>query len=394
MADPEKLQNSERLQDAFRLFNELSRNLAESYQGLQQQVADLHKELAAARSARLKTLTEKEQLANQLYTLLEALPGGVIVVDPSGIVIRQNRGAEKLLGEPLLGTDWNGLVARLLGEASETPSERRLANGRSVNVSVQPFGDESGQVILLTDVSQVRALQDLLNHQKRLSAMGEMVAALAHQIRTPLSAAMLYASNLGNPALDPARQQRCAGKLSASLRSLERQVNDMLVFARDGRLLMAQVPLERLVGKITEAVDVLVANSPVEVEVQCRCDRGEINCNEEALTGAFLNLVTNALQAMNHRGTLQLEFVARGEAIRMSVRDDGPGIPPAAKERLFEPFFTTRANGTGLGLAVVEHVVRCHGGRIWYDPQMRTGAKFNIELPFNQTEHLLPGGAY
>ncbi len=394
MVNPETRQDSERLQDAFLLFNELSRSLTESYHGLQQQVADLSKELAAARHARLKTLTEKEQLANQLHALLEALPGGVIVLDSSGLIIRRNRVAGDLLREPLLGAHWNDVINRSLGEQSDTPRERKLANGRYVNLSTQPLGDDSGQVILLTDVSEVRVLQDLVNHQKRLSAMGEMVAALAHQIRTPLSAAMLYASNLKNPALESARHQRYAAKLTESLKFLERQVNDMLIFARDGRLVMEQIPLARLVARISEAVDSLIADSDVQVRINNEIENGDLCCNEDALTGAVLNLVTNAVQAMNNRGLVQLELSMHGDSIRLSVQDEGPGIPPGAGERLFEPFFTTRPNGTGLGLAVVENVVLTHRGRVWCDTRSGSGAKFNIELPLNQSESLLPGGVY
>ncbi|MGH8548229.1 MAG: sensor histidine kinase [Methylococcales bacterium] len=394
VVDPDKLRRSEQLQDAFQLFNELSRNLTESYHGLQQQVADLSKELAAARNARLKTLGEKEQLANHLHALLETLPGGVVVLDSSGNIIRLNRVAGELLGKPLLGAKWNDVVNRSLGEQSDTPRERRLANGRYVNLSIQPLGDDSGQVILLTDVSEVRVLQDLVNHQKRLSAMGEMVAALAHQIRTPLSAAMLHASNLGNPALEPARQQRYAAKLLERLRCLERQVNDMLIFARDGRLVMEQIPLPRLAAKISEAVESLVGDNAIQVRITNRIGPGEVCCNEDALIGAVLNLVTNAVQAMNNQGLIQLEIAQRGASIRLSVQDHGPGIPRAARERIFEPFFTTRANGTGLGLAAVENVVRSHRGRVWCDTQSGPGAEFHIELPLNQNEQLLPGGAY
>lgn len=394
MVDLEKLQNSERLQDAFQLFNELSQDLVISYHGLQRQVADLSKELATARNARLKTLTEKEQLANQLHALLETLPGGVVVLDSTGCIVRRNRVASELLGEPLLGSDWIDIVARCFSEQSDTPHERRLANGRYVNLSIQPLDHNSGRVILLTDVSEVRVLQDMVNHQKRLSAMGEMVAGLAHQIRTPLSAAMLYASHLGNPDLLPSRQKRCSIRLMERLRYLERQVNDMLIFARDGRLVMKKIPIARLVAKISEAVELFVADSCVQYRINNRMNGGNICCNEDALTGAVLNLVTNAVQAMNRKGLLQLELSRQSDSIRLSVQDDGPGISAEAAERLFEPFFTTRTSGTGLGLAVVENVVRSHNGQVWCDSKTLRGAVFNIELPFTQSENLLPGGVY
>ncbi len=389
-----RLQNHQQLHDAFQLFNELSQSLTASYHGLQQQVADLNNELAATRNARLKTLTEKEQLANQLHGLLEALPGGVIVADSSGNISRQNQAARELLGETLLGMHWNDVVSQKLGQPSDTPLERRLPDGRCVNILTRPLADHSAQVILVTDVSEVRILQDLVNQQKRLSAMGEMVAALAHQIRTPLSAAMLYASNLRNPSLEPVRRKRTAAKLVERLRDLERQVNDTLIFAREGRLLMEQVPVSRLAARISEAVELLTADTRVQVAIVNRIEHDvRCCCNEEALIGTVLNLVTNALQAMNNQGILELDIAKWNDTIRLSVQDSGPGIPAAVSTRVFEPFFTTRTNGTGLGLAVVENIVRSHQGRVWCDTPVPVGARFMIELPLNQSEQLLPGGA-
>ena len=392
MVDPAKTQNPQQLHDAFQLFNELSQTLTESYQDLQQQVADLSKELANARNARLKTLDEKEQLANQLHGLLEALPGGVIVLDQEGRIIRQNRVAGQLLEGKLLGLFWHDLLNKRLGKPSDIPQERHLENGRRVNILTQPLGDESGQVILLTDVSEVRALQDLVNHQQRLSAMGEMVAALAHQIRTPLSAAMLYASNLGNSRLEPTQLKRSAAKLTERLRHLERQVNDMLIFARHGRLMMVEVPIQLLATRICEAVELLIAEIKVRFKFENRAKSSSVFCNEDALLGAVLNLANNAIQAMNGEGELSLEIKTTGDRLCISVQDNGPGIADSTVARLFEPFFTTRANGTGLGLAVVENVLQSHRGRAFLDPSAVHGAKFILELPLTQNEQLLPGG--
>ena len=187
---------AERLTDAFELFNELSKNLSDSYQELQKQVATLSKELAAARSERHKTLVEKEKLADRLQHILAALPAAVIVVNGKNQVVDCNAIAVNYLGEPLIGQKWMDIVRRSLITVFDNPHERQLMNGKRVSITQNALNNESGQIILLSDVSELRSLQDRVNQQKHLSSMGEMVASMAHQVRTPLSTAILYASQM------------------------------------------------------------------------------------------------------------------------------------------------------------------------------------------------------
>lgn len=189
--DLEYQQKTERLTDAFRIFNELSENLAHSYQGLQAQVANLSRELSAARHERVATLIEKEKLASRLQQILAALPAAVIVLNAQGQVIDCNNHALEFLGEPLIGEYWQGVVNRSLLPVSDSPRERRLRDGRSVNITRSCLSNDAEQLILLSDVSELRSLQDTLARQQHLSAMGEMVASLAHQVRTPLATAVL-----------------------------------------------------------------------------------------------------------------------------------------------------------------------------------------------------------
>lgn len=388
-------ENVERLKDAFQLFNELSRSLTDSYRELENQVARLKDELAATRSERLRTLIEKELLANRLQQLLEALPGGVLVLDGEGGAIEKNGVAGKLLGEPLLGLRWAEIAERCFLPDSDNPHERRLRSGGYVSLSHSSAGEEAGQIILLTDVSEMRALQEMVNRHKRLTAMGEMVAAMAHQVRTPLSAAVLYASHLSKAGLLEDRRLRFAQKLRERLQHLERQVNDMLIFARGGRLGMAAFPLEGLLKKVADSMETYAYGETVHFEIINRTRIGTVAGNEDALLGILMNLLSNAVEAMNGSGALKLIVSEpRRGVVRFSVADDGPGISDAHRERIFEPFFTTRSNGTGLGLAVVEAVVRAHGGSIRCESPPRQGAVFHITIPLKQGEAQPPAGFF
>ena len=395
----QKKQKTEQLTDAFRIFNELSQNLSVSYQGLEEQVAKLHGELAFAHSERLKTLEEKERLASRLEKILAALPAGVIVLDVDGKVVDCNAVATDFLGEPLIGLDWLDVVARSLIPVFGNPHERQLGNGKRVNMTVSrdvvcSDSTGTGQIILLSDVSEMRNLQDMLNQQKQLSAMGEMVASMAHQVRTPLATAILYASQMSNPALDDEKRQRFSQKILERLQYLERQVNDMLIFAKDGRLAMETFSLAELLNHLRETVKEYTGNGRIDLQIINEVQNDAMLGNENALRGALLNLLNNAVDAVGQAGCIQISVVQLDDyKLRIVIKDDGPGIAKELRQRVFEPFFTTKIHGTGLGLAVVDSVVKAHGGQVSVESVLGQGTVFTLVLPcINQAYSLLPGG--
>lgn len=386
------LNSAESLQDAFQLFNELSKNLTRSYLELEAQVARLTGELAAARSERLKTLTEKESLANRLQRLLEALPGAVLVTDGRGAVVEHNPAANELLGQGLIGRHWRDALDELAAPGSDNPHQRQLHSGRTVSISVNSLGEEPGQIVLLTDVSDMRALQDLVSQQKRLSALGEMLASLAHQVRTPLSAALLYTAHLGKAQLSASQRERFATKLADRLQYMERQVNDMLAFARMGRLAMEKIGVAGFFRRVAEAFEPVLEGRDIDLIVRNGVAVDTFYGNPDALHGILLNLLNNAVEALGGAGEIRLDVGHPAPGwLRMVVSDDGPGIAEDIRARIFEPFFTTRANGTGLGLAIVECVVRAHGGRVSCRSSEDQGASFQLDFPLAEPVPL-PGG--
>ncbi len=375
-------QKTEKLTDAFRIFNQLSENLSHSYQGLEQQVEKLHQELAAARSERVKTLLEKEKLALRLQQILAALPAAIIVLDTQNRVVDCNLQATDFLAEPLIGQLWTDVAMRSLISVLDNPLERQLLSGLRVNMTCNRLPGSNEQVIVLSDVSEMNALQETINQQKHLSAMGEMVASMAHQVRTPLSTAILYASQMSNPKLTTDKQQRFSKKILERLHYLERQVSDMLVFAKEGRLTMEGFLLQSLLDNVEAAMNDYVADGKVQFKVSNYCSIDLMRGNEHALQGVLMNLLTNALESMPDDGILKL-FVKQQnkQAIEISIQDNGRGIEPQYLQRIFEPFFTTRVHGTGLGLAVVDSVVKAHGGQVSCRSKVGVGTEFKLSLP-------------
>jgi len=369
---------SDELEQSLALVRDISGQLGES-EGMQARVAELQDQLAESAAQRLQELDEKERLANRLQSLLDLLPGGVIVIDGQGRVREANPVALDLLGAPLEGALWREVIARSFSPRSDDGHEISLKDGRRVSIATRSLNIEPGQLVLLTDLTETRRLQEQLARHERLSAIGRMVASLAHQIRTPLSSALLYASHLEQGGLSAEHQQRFAGRLKDRLNELEHQVRDMLVFARGDLPLEDRLTPAELLAALRVAAETQLEG--IAVRWQCDAHSGALLCNRDTLVGALLNLVENALQAATGDTRLKIHLFSRGALLRLSISDNGAGIDAATLARVGEPFFTTRATGTGLGLAVVNSVARAHSGALALRSRPGRGTCATLQLP-------------
>ncbi|HED38978.1 MAG TPA: PAS domain-containing protein [Chromatiales bacterium] len=388
----QNVSNSRELKDAFSRFNQASDQLADSYRILEDRVGQLTGELAIERSRRFFRESDNEQTIRRFEGLLDALPAAIIVLDGDGYVQQCNRAAIELIGEPLLSLLWRDVVARAF-EPTVSGDDVPLKDGRIVNIATRPVGDVPGQIILLTDVTEARAMQAMLNRHQRLSAMGEMVASIAHQIRTPLASGLLYASHLKRNDLDQGRRARYAEQIFSRLKHLERLVDEMLVFARGGNFSADQVRLPMLMDELQQMMLPLLEGGTCELEIVNSADV-QISGHYEALSAVLQNLVSNAIQACDHDesgdnrhagGKVKVESRnLTDKTVDIYITDNGHGIPESIQQRIFEPFFTTKAQGTGLGLAVVQAIVNGHDGAIWIESSStsnQSGTTFVVRLP-------------
>ena len=376
------------LEQAFSLFNRASEQLAATYAGLQHQVASLTQELAIANGELKRQYLEKEALSQRLTALLAALPAGVVVVDPGEHVIEANPAAQAMLGAPLLGLAWPVAQACTLrptatvGEWETTIHAAPLRLALSTNVLL----GTGGQILLFHDITQPHALQVELARHQRLSAMGEVAARLAHQLRTPLATALLYASQLSQPQLDPVERVRFGDKVVARLKHLEHLIQDMLLFVRGeagGRDVLA---VADLLADLQQVMEPQMLERGLVFVVEHGATEARILGSREALTGALVNLLENAMQNSPQGARVTLSSRKENEQVWLRVVDTGPGIDPAMLDRLFEPFFTTRQEGTGLGLAIVRGVAQAHGGEVAVHSTPGQGAEFALRLPCAKKE--------
>lgn len=325
----------------------------------------------------------------ELSHLVDVLPNGVVVLDNKGQVSQANKLAIELLGVPLEGEKWRSIIKRSFKPRSDDGHEVSLYDGRRVKLEIMPL--QSGQLIVMTDLTETRKLQERVSHLQRVSALGRMVASLAHQIRTPLSAAMLYAANLSNSKLTADKRKTFVGKLTSRLVDLEKQVNDMLMFAKSGEnQVVEQVSLHQLLSAVYQSSETLVAQNghfSVELPEPDIC----ILANKTSLASAITNLVHNAVQVIGKGVDIHLaarRIEQSPNQVCISVEDNGPGIQPDQMDKIFEPFFTTRSQGTGLGLSVVKTVAQAHQGRVEVINKKQGGAIFNLYLPIKLTSQV------
>ncbi len=375
---------SEELQRAFLAFNKVSEELTSAYESLQRRVTSLTEELAVANGALRQQFQEKEALSERLSLLLDALPAGVVVLDGGGRVTEANPAAGEMFGADLVGRHW-GDVARGALEPTLAVGEW-LMGQRHLSVAESALDSAGGKILLIHDVTVAHEMKADLERNQRLAAMGEMAASLAHQLRTPLAAALLYTSNLGQPGLSDEAHQRFSEKACAQLRRVERLIQDVLLFARGESIGRERIVVEEFLLELAQTVEPLMREHGVEFELQDASGAAVLVGGRKALFGALVSLLENALQATPAGGKICLLAARQEDQLRLAVRDSGPGISPELRERIFEPFFTTRGQGTGLGLPIALGVARAHGGRLELESRPGQGAEFALLLPLGQTE--------
>ena len=270
------------------------------------------------------------------------------------------------LGQDLRGKRWLDVITACLAPRHDDGHEVSLRDGRRLSLATRSLQGGCGQVVLLTDQTDTRRLQEQLARQERLTLMGRMLAARAHQIRTPLAAAMLYAGHLAGERLDAKQTRRFAEKTLSRLQAMEYQVRDMLIFVKGDVPLTARVSVPDLVEALRSAMEPALINYTGSCDWQVDTNPElQLQCNRDALVGAVMNLVTNGIQAMAGSGRLELRL-CQADDLRLviTVADDGPGMDQSTLEKVNDVFFSTKPHGTGLGLAVVRAVAQAHQGNL------------------------------
>ena len=425
---PENLESLKALIDSF---NTSTARLREAYSALQDKVENLNLQLEESNRNLSESLAEQERLSNYLTNILESFSSGVLVIDTKGVITLFNRGAEIITGvkvksalnrpyHEIMGTDvpeeLTPLRALSSGEGLAQFEKNIIAKNKKlvpVGCSISPLVNSSGEVIgaveIFMDMTRIKALEDELARQEKLAALGQMAATMAHKIRNPLGGIAGFAGLLDLEMKDSDNGRRLVAKITEGVDKMDRIVTSMLSYTSQLRLKPHMVDLAELAGDCISEVQ--MDGTAFECSLSCPDGQVMVEVDPNEFKKAVLFIVRNALEAMENEGVVEilvlsvysqhepshpvaarlLETIKGSSRFRQSgmpggmllVTDSGKGISPRTKEQLFVPFYTTKENGIGLGLASAQKIIEGHHGEIWIESEENTGTSVGIVVPRN-----------
>ena len=394
--------------DSYILFKETTRQYREAYEQLEAQFEFLNIKLEQTNLELRKSLEERDRVSNYLNNILESMSGGVLVVNLEGEIALFNQAAEEITGcsqEEVLGHPYEEAMGLDAGRENsvlhtlETGSnltncekELRRLDGRDIPLgfSTSVVRDEAGRVLgameVFNDLTEVKQLEAEVQRVHTLAALGEMAATVAHEIRNPLGGIATFASLLGRglEADDPRR--RLVNKITEGVGRLNRIVSSLLTYTRPLRLNAHRVNLSELVEEATAFFEIDLGRNRQDIAIERIYPETGLICrvDPEQFQQVILNLLQNATQAMPEGGTLTIQTCEDAEDSSrgvLCIRDTGIGMSPEVQEKLFTPFFTTKEDGTGLGLVTSKKIVEAHSGSIRVESDPGKGTCFFIFLP-------------
>lgn len=379
------------------------RFLHESYQKLLARVAVTERELARANQTLRAKVAELDTERSRLSALIHGAPAGIVVSDEHGVILHANEHAAAMLGCPasdLIGRPAAKIMnsrgtALLDGRTGER--ELEMMDGRICIMERRrsKVGDSTGRAVgtvdLLEDRTERRSIERRMAAREKLASIGEMSATVAHEVRNPLHAiegfASLLIKSVGETGPGSVKATGYAKNIVRGVRELNALVTNLLEFSKEDRL---SLQMRDMVSTARRAVELAEATLPVAKAQQWNVifeapQSLTISFDEIHVLAALRNLVTNAFDAMPEGGTVRIGISEKNNGVALTVADEGPGVRPDVRHRIFAPFFTTKSRGTGLGLAVVAKTAALHGGQVTLDPTPR-GASFTLWIPQHQTQ--------
>jgi two-component system nitrogen regulation sensor histidine kinase NtrY len=371
-------------------FNSMAAELASSRRRLERAAIDLERKNQ-----------EIDGRRRYIETILERVATGVVSIDPAGRIGTINAAAMRLLevtaaavGQPAVDvfgrTDLQP-INNVLDQAARAKSDAFaqevaiVREGRELHVAAavtrltRTTGDYEGIVLVLDDVTPIIRTQ-------KVATWREMARSLAHEIKNPLTPIQLSAERLRRKLSSPDQPhgdlvQECTTTIIGEVESLKHLVDEFSQFARMAAPRPVPTDLHQLLSEALALYEGLFTD--VRLERRFAESLPQVRVDPEQLRRVVLNLVDNAIEVLEHRGTIVLETAhdPSNSLVRITVADDGPGLPVEEREKLFLPYYSTKGRGSGLGLAIVRRIVGEHGGSIAVTANIPRGTRFTIELP-------------
>ncbi len=374
------------------VFNDMQKNIRSNEMKLKEL-----RHLAEAEAASIKNYNDYilQSIANGILTL--DLEGKITVLNPEAARILHVQ-AKNSVGKNYCDVfsskhPFYGLLIKGHPETQKPAFIERLFSldnsTITVGIQVSPLRDSEEHIIgsnwVFTDLTELRELQEQIKEKERMAYLGELSAAVAHEIRNPLNSIELYIGLMKRKLLSNPELIQAIEKIQQEIQALNAIVTHFLIFARPAQLNYQAVILNNLFQETLMLAEDEIRKQNIRVQIDLPVDlvfRGDLNQLKQAL----LNVILNAVQSMSPQGLLsisasQARKTGGQEWLRIQIRDSGKGISAENVEKIFEPFFSTRSQGTGLGLAIVRNIIHAHGGTVFVESKINHGTIITFELP-------------
>jgi len=421
-------ENIEFLKGLIDSFNTSTAKLRNSYTTLREKVESLNSELEETNSELSISLTEQERLSNYLTNILESLSSGVLVIDTEGKINLFNRGAEAITGvsveeavnrpyNEVMGADAPDELTPLwtlsTGEGHSQIEKTVLSKeGKTVPVgcSISPLVNTSGEIIgaveIFMDMTRLKALEEELAEKEKLAALGQMAATMAHKIRNPLGGIAGFAGLLDLEMKDSENGRRLVGKITEGVDKLDRIVTSLLSYTSELNLEPHMTDLTELMEDIVNTAK--MNNNSMNFLLNVPDGPVLVEFDMEQFRGAVQSIIRNAVEAVENDGAVDITVIptesgylpsnrlsakllntlrektellnSRLPGAILLITDSGKGMSPEVKEQLFVPFFTTKENGIGLGLASARKIIEGHHGEIVIKSEKNAGTAVGVVL--------------
>lgn len=328
-------------------------------------------------------------------TLVRQMPVGLIATDRRGHIQRTNAASLQILKSQALAGNISSFPCfasimrelekkeRVMEQEVQCPAGGTARIPLLVNAVVMRngIGEAVGNVFLFTDMTNIKQLEEQLRRSERLAALGRLAAGVAHEIRNPLSSIKGFSTILAGRVKDDERGRKIAEVMGQEVERLNRVVSELLDYARPTELRKSPQNCLEILRHSVHLVEMDARHQGVAIESRVEPRDLQVHVDPDRFSQILLNLYLNALQSMERGGKLQVRAGEEADQVVFKVTDSGEGIPPADLPHIFDPYFTTKPRGVGLGLANVHKLMEAHGGDIEVDSHPGRGTTFTLRLP-------------
>jgi two-component system sensor histidine kinase HydH len=338
-------------------------------------------------------------------SLVENMPMGLVAVDPAGRITAFNQTAEfimqrkaiDVLGrttDDVLPETCRAFIGSLEKEKPVVTGELdcQVADGRMIPLEIiaTVLRDESeaaGIVILFRDITELRRLKNEIIRNKHLASLGSLAAGVAHEIRNPLSSIKGFGTYFKERYRDNPEDGKTADIMIQEVDRLNRVITQLLDYARPMTMQRQEIMLQDIIRRTLHMIEAQAGEKGITLQADMSADVHAISIDPDRMQQVFLNLCLNALGAMDAGGVLSISLVETPDGyVRVEVRDTGVGIAPQDLGRIFDPYFTTKPSGAGLGLAIVQKIINSHNAEIHIASTPGNGTTVTILLPVKNQE--------